>query len=57
MEDKKRSMNTEILNNSEEKEPSKKEILEGIKQGFKEAKLHREGKIKLKSIKELLDEL
>lgn len=39
------------------KEPTKKEILEGIKQGFKEVKLARAGKLKLKSAKELLDEL
>lgn len=34
-------MNSKNPNNPEEKEPSKKEILEGIKQGFKEAKLER----------------
>ncbi|MFQ3870578.1 hypothetical protein [Leptospira kirschneri] len=41
----------------EEKEPTKKEILEGIKQGMKEVKLARAGKLKLKSAKELLKEL
>ncbi|EPE82867.1 hypothetical protein LEP1GSC021_4544 [Leptospira noguchii str. 1993005606] len=40
-----------------EKEPTKKEILDGIKQGLKEVKLHREGKLKLKSAKELLKEI
>ncbi|UOG65992.1 hypothetical protein MAL04_20085 (plasmid) [Leptospira noguchii] len=57
MEDKKRFHEYRNPEQLRRKEPSKKEILEGIKQGFKEAKLHREGKIKLKSIKELLDEL
>ncbi|EMJ52943.1 hypothetical protein LEP1GSC083_2909 [Leptospira interrogans serovar Pyrogenes str. L0374] len=41
----------------DEKEPTKKEILDGIKQGLKEVELHRQGKLKLKSAKELLDEL
>lgn len=42
---------------TEQKEPTKKEILEGIKQGFNEVRLAREGKLKLKSMKELLDEI
>ncbi|UPY77263.1 hypothetical protein FH581_000135 [Leptospira weilii] len=42
---------------AKEKEPTKKEILAGITQGMKEAQLHRQGKLKLKSTKELLDEL
>ncbi|EKO53932.1 hypothetical protein [Leptospira kirschneri] len=46
-----------ITETKKEKEPTKKEILEGIKQGFKEVKLARAGKLKLKSAKELLDEL
>ncbi|WP_167493400.1 hypothetical protein [Leptospira interrogans] len=46
-----------ILIEIKDKEPTKKEILEGIKQGMKEVKLAREGKIKLKSAKELFDEL
>lgn len=46
-----------VLTEQEEKEPAKKEILDGIKQGFKEVELHRQGKLKLKSAKELLDEL
>ncbi|WP_016761471.1 hypothetical protein [Leptospira kirschneri] len=45
------------LTEQKEKEPTKEEILEGIKQGFNEAKLAREGKLKLKSVKELLDEI
>ncbi|EMK24672.1 hypothetical protein [Leptospira kirschneri] len=40
-----------------EEEPPKEEILAGIKQGFREAKLIQEGKLKAKSMKELLDEL
>ncbi|QOI33241.1 hypothetical protein ACSYG2_02550 [Leptospira interrogans serovar Icterohaemorrhagiae] len=41
----------------EEKEPTKKEILEDIKQAVKEVKLARAGKLKLKSAEELLKEL
>ena len=38
-------------------EPTKAEILEGLKNAFNEVKLHREGKIKLKPARELLHEL
>lgn len=38
-------------------EKEKKEILNGIKQKFKEAKLIRAGKCKAKLMKQLLDEL
>lgn len=38
-------------------EPTKAEILEGLKSAFNEVKLHREGKIKLKLARELLHEL
>ncbi|EMY22840.1 hypothetical protein LEP1GSC115_4844 [Leptospira interrogans serovar Australis str. 200703203] len=48
------NLGTEI---SRQKEPTKEEILEGIKQGFKEANLIREGKLKAKSMDQLLDEL
>ena len=41
----------------EYKEPTKAEILEGLKDAFKEVKLHREGRIKLKPARELLHEL
>ncbi|XDD51266.1 hypothetical protein AB3N59_05750 [Leptospira sp. WS92.C1] len=41
----------------EENEPSKEEILAGIAQGLKEVKLIRAGKLKTKSIQQLLDEL
>lgn len=38
-------------------EPSKAEILEGLKSALNEVKLHREGKLKLKPARELLHEL
>jgi hypothetical protein len=41
----------------EYKEPTKTEILEGLKDAFNEVKLHREGKIKLKKARQLLHEL
>lgn len=40
-----------------EKEPTKEEILQGIAEGFQQAKHYRQGKLKLKPAKELLDEL
>lgn len=41
----------------EEPEPTKAEILAGIKEALKEVKLIKAGKIKAKSLKELLNEL
>jgi hypothetical protein len=38
-------------------EPSKQEILEGIKEGLEQVKLYKQGKLKLKSAKDLLNEL
>ena len=38
-------------------EPSKQEILNGIKQSLKEVKLHMQGKIKLQRAKDFLNEL
>ena len=38
-------------------EPTKAEILEGIKDAFNEVILHREGKIKLKPARNLIHEL
>jgi hypothetical protein len=38
-------------------EPTKAEILEGFTEALQEVKLHREGKVKLKSARELLHEL
>ena len=37
--------------------PTKQEILDSIRDGLKQVKLHQQGKIKLKSAKQLLDEL
>lgn len=39
------------------KEPTKKEILDGIEAGAKEAQQYLAGKVKLKDAKQLLDEL
>ena len=39
------------------KKSKKQEILDGLKEAVEEVKLHRQGKIKLKTAKELLDEL
>ncbi len=41
----------------EEDGPSKEEILDGIKEALEEVKLHQQGKIKLKTAQEFLDEL
>ncbi|MEX0812317.1 MAG: hypothetical protein WD048_08875 [Chitinophagales bacterium] len=38
-------------------ETSEEEISEGLKDALNQVKLHQQGKIKLKSAKELLDEL
>jgi len=40
-----------------EGDKTKKQILDSIEQGYKEAQLHAAGKLKLKTAKELLDEL
>jgi hypothetical protein len=40
-----------------ESPPSKKQILDSIAEGIDQAKQHQEGKIKLKTAKQLLDEL
>jgi len=36
---------------------TKKQILDNIEQGYKEAQLHAAGKLKLNTLKEFLDEL
>ena len=41
----------------EEPEPTKEEILEGLKEALIESKLHSEGKIKLQTAKDFLNEL
>ena len=38
-------------------EPSKQEILDSIKQGMKEVQFHQQGKIKLQSARDFLNEL
>ena len=40
-----------------EREPTKEEILEGLREAIKEVKLYQEGKIELLDARELLDEL
>ena len=37
--------------------PSKEDVLKSLEQGFKELKMHKEGKLKLQNFSELLDEL
>jgi hypothetical protein len=46
-----------VYSKEEYEEPTKQEILDSIKQGIKEAQLHQEGKIKLQSARDFLDEL
>ena len=46
-----------IYNQEEYQEPTKQEILDSIKQGMKEVQLHNEGKIKLPSARDFLNEL
>ena len=41
----------------EELPPTKQEILDSIKEGIHLAKLHQQGKVKLKTAQQLLDEL
>ncbi|WP_128547998.1 hypothetical protein [Larkinella soli] len=41
----------------EYREPTKEEILQGLKSAMEEVKLHQEGKIKLKSARDFLNEL
>jgi lipoate-protein ligase A len=45
------------IQETEDKEPSKAEIVEGIKEALQEVNQHQEGKIKLNPARELLDEL
>ena len=46
-----------IQSKEDYEEPSKKEILDSIKQGMKEVQLHKEGKIKLQPARDFLNEL
>jgi len=47
----------EGLEEEEYREPTKQEILDGIKQAVKEINLIKKGKLKARPVKELLDEL
>ncbi len=42
---------------TQELPPSKQEIIDSIQEGLRQVKLHGEGKIKLKTAKQLFDEL
>ncbi len=46
-----------IVEDSDDEEPTKEEILQGIKNGLNEVRLHQEGKIQLRTLQELIDEL
>ncbi len=46
-----------IHKNEDYDEPTKQEILDSITQGMKEVGLHEEGKIKLQSARDFLNEL
>lgn len=41
----------------ENDKPNREEILDGLEESFKELKLYKEGKIKFKNAKDLIDEL
>ena len=47
----------ELNTTEEDLPPTKEEILKSIKEGIQQAKLHQQGKIKLKTAQQLLDEL
>ena len=49
--------NFRIVETKEDRDKKKKKILNSIKQGMKEVKLIREGKIKPKTMQQFLDEL
>lgn len=46
-----------IQSKEDYEEPTKQEILNSIKQGMQEVQLHQEGKIKLQSARDFLNEL
>lgn len=46
-----------IQSKEDYQEPTKQEILDSIKQGMKEVQLHKEGKIKLQSARDFLNEV
>ena len=47
----------ELNTTEEDLPPTKEEILKSIKEGIQQAKLHQQGKIKLKTAEQLLHEL
>ena len=46
-----------IQSKEDYEEPTKQEILDSIKQGMKEVQLHQQGKLKLQSARDFLNEL
>lgn len=46
-----------IVEDSDDEEPTKEEILQGIKNGLNEARLHQEGKIQLTNARDFINEL
>jgi hypothetical protein len=47
----------ELKEMEKEFSPGDKKLLRGLKQSFKEVKLHQQGKLKLKTFQQLIDEL
>jgi hypothetical protein len=47
----------ELEQSTDDAPPTKEEILKSIKDGIAQAKLHQQGKLKLKTAQQLLDEL
>ncbi len=45
------------MRDEEYREPTKEEILEGLKEAVEEVNLYNQGKLKLKTLDEVLDEL
>ena len=54
---KKKQLIEVLLEEDENDEPNKKQILDGIRDAVEQVKLHKQGKIKLKTAQQLLNEL
>ena len=54
---KKQYRDLEVLEHDDEPEPTKEQILQGIKQAVKEVNLVKAGKLKARDARELLNEL
>ena len=54
---KKKQLIEVLLEENENDEPNKKQILDGIRDAVEQVKLHKQGKIKLKTAQQLLNEL